>query len=91
MDVKVNLQIKDCLEFKMSFNRPNLYYEVRPKGSRFEQDMASMIKENWQGQCGIVYCLSKKKCEQVADGLKSNGVKAHHYHAGLEKEDRSSV
>ena len=82
LDVKKNLGIEDAQIFKSSFNRPNLYYEVRPK-IQVKKQLIRFIKEH-KGKSGIVYCLSRKKVEEIADFLKVNDIKAAPYHAGLD-------
>jgi superfamily II DNA helicase RecQ len=92
MDVITVLHMKNCLEFAMSFNRRNLFYEIRPKTRDIEEEMVQLINTRWPGQSGIIYCTSKKACEQVAGNLSANhGLSVRHYHAGLEKEDRMTV
>ena len=91
-DIKCNLKIQDCLQFAMSFNRPNLIYEVLHKSRNIEEDIKSMIQSKWKNQSGIIYCTSKKMCEQVADNLrKKYKLSIAHYHAGLDKEDRARI
>jgi ATP-dependent DNA helicase RecQ len=82
-DIQKNLKMVDSSLFKSSFNRANLYYEVRPKTKNVIRDLIKFIKEN-EGKSGIVYCLSRKKVEEVAETLQVNGVKALPYHAGLD-------
>jgi len=82
-DIQKNLKMVDSSLFKSSFNRANLYYEVRPKTKNVIRDLIKFIKEN-DGKSGIVYCLSRKKVEEVAETLQVNGVKALPYHAGLD-------
>ena len=92
LDIKVNLKMNSCLEFAMSFNRPNLIYEIRPKIKNFETEMVEMIKANWRGKSGIIYCTSKRACEQVSDTFRNKyGLACHYYHAGMEKEDRIKI
>jgi ATP-dependent DNA helicase RecQ len=86
MDIQKNLQMEDAQVFKSSFNRKNLYYEIRPKTGAKKQ-LIKYVKQN-QGKSGIVYCLSRKKVEEIADLLKVNGVRALPYHAGLESDIR---
>lgn len=81
-DIKQNLNIKGCLTLSQSFNRPNLSYEVRPKGNKVLNDIAEFIKTKHDGETGIVYCLSKRSCEETAGNLKKMGIEAMHYHAG---------
>jgi bloom syndrome protein len=90
-DVMANLGIRGCRKFSQSFNRPNLSYEVRIKGKGVVASIADLIKSRYPRKSGIVYCLARKTCEQVAEKLSSLGVKAHHYHAGMESSDRSEV
>ncbi|WP_445738018.1 RecQ family ATP-dependent DNA helicase [Mariniflexile sp.] len=88
-DIIKNLGISGATTFKASFNRPNLYYEVRPKTKNVDSDIIRFIKQN-QGKSGIVYCLSRKRVEELAQVLQVNGVKAVPYHAGLDAKTRSS-
>jgi len=89
-DIKKNLGIVDAQEFKSSFNRPNLYYEVRPKTNDINKQIIKFIKQN-AGKSGIVYCLSRKKVEELAADLCANDIKAAAYHAGLESTKRSET
>ena len=89
-DIKKNLGILDAKEFKSSFNRPNLYYEVRPKTIDVDKDIIKFIKQH-PGKSGIIYCLSRKKVEELAEILKANDIKAAAYHAGLESGLRSQT
>ena len=86
-DIQKNLAMADATLFKASFNRPNLYYEVRPKTKNVVKDIIKFIKTN-SGKSGIVYCLSRKKVEEVAKTLVVNGIKALPYHAGLDAPTR---
>jgi ATP-dependent DNA helicase RecQ len=86
-DIQKNLQMSDAKVFKSSFNRPNLYYEVRDK-SNPKRDIIKYIKEN-PGKSGIIYCLSRKKVEEIAELLNINGIKALPYHAGLDAAVRA--
>ena len=86
-DIIKNLKISDSKLFKSSFNRPNLYYEVRPKNDETEVDLIKFIKSN-QGESGIIYCLSRKNVEYLSQLLNMNGVKSLPYHAGLDKNVR---
>ncbi|KAI6877613.1 ATP-dependent DNA helicase, partial [Hortaea werneckii] len=85
VDVIHNLSMKNCEVFTRSFNRPNLFYEVRSKkGKQDVDEIAGLIKENHRGQTGIIYCLSRKDCENMAKALKKeHKIRAYHYHAGL--------
>ena len=86
-DILKNLGIPDAKVFKSSFNRPNLYYEVRDKIDA-EKDMVTFLREN-RGKSGIVYCLSRRKVEEMAEFLCINGIKALPYHAGLDAKVRA--
>ncbi|MCR5314002.1 MAG: DNA helicase RecQ [Bacteroidaceae bacterium] len=89
-DIKKNLGISDATEFKSSFNRPNLYYEVRPKTKDIDKEIIKYIKQN-TGKSGIIYCLSRKKVEELAGVLKANDIRAAAYHAGMDSSVRSST
>lgn len=89
-DIKKNLGITDAREFKSSFNRPNLYYEVRPKTKEVDKDIIKFIKQH-HGKSGIIYCLSRKKVEELAAILCANEIKAAPYHAGLDSSKRSQT
>ncbi|HTX87440.1 MAG TPA: DNA helicase RecQ [Bacteroidales bacterium] len=86
-DIQKNLNMLNAAIYKASFNRPNLYYEVRPKTKNVVKDVIKYIKGN-QGKSGIVYCLSRKKVEELAETLVVNGIKALPYHAGLDAQTR---
>jgi len=88
-DILKNLGMSDAKTFKASFNRPNLYYEIRPKTKNVEVDIIKFIKQN-TGKSGIIYCLSRKKVEELAQVLQVNGINAIPYHAGLEAKKRAS-
>jgi ATP-dependent DNA helicase RecQ len=89
-DIKKSLGIADATEFKSSFNRPNLYYEVRPKTKDVDKDIVKFIKQH-TGKSGIIYCLSRKKVEELAEVLCANDIKAAAYHAGLDSPKRSQT
>lgn len=89
-DIKKSLGIIDAAEFKSSFNRPNLYYEVRQKGKDIDRQIIMFIKQH-AGKSGIVYCLSRKKVEELAAVLQANDIKAAAYHAGLDSVTRSQT
>ena len=89
-DIKKNLGITDAKEFKSSFNRPNLYYEVRNKTNDVDKDIIRFIKQH-TGKSGIIYCLSRKKVEELAAILQANDIKAAAYHAGLDTVTRSQT
>jgi ATP-dependent DNA helicase RecQ len=86
-DIMKNLEIQDAKVFKSSFDRSNLYYEVRPKTKDVIKDIIKYIKSN-PGKSGIVYCLSRKKVEELAEVLVANGIRALPYHAGLDSQTR---
>ena len=89
-DIKKNLGIFDAVEFKSSFNRPNLYYEVRPKTKDVDKDIIKFIRQ--QSECsGIIYCLSRKKVEELAEVLRTNNIKAEAYHAGMDSATRTKT
>jgi len=87
-DILKNLGITDANTFKASFNRPNLYYEIRPKTKNVDGDIIRFIKQN-PGKTGIIYCLSRKRVEELAQTLQVNGISAVPYHAGLDAKTRS--
>ena len=89
-DIKKSLGIVEAKDFKSSFNRPNLYYEVRPKTKDVAKDIIRFIRQN-EGKSGIIYCLSRKKVEELAEVLKANNIRAAAYHAGLESQVRSET
>jgi ATP-dependent DNA helicase RecQ len=89
-DIKKNLGIVEADEFKSSFNRPNLYYEVRPKTKDIDKDIVRFIKQH-TGKSGIIYCLSRKKVEDLAEVLRANDIKAEAYHAGLDSTTRTQT
>ena len=89
-DIKKNLGIQDAPDFKSSFNRPNLYYEVRPKTKDVDKEIIKFIKSN-QGKSGIIYCLSRKKVEELAEILQANEILAKPYHAGMDSLLRSQT
>ncbi len=89
-DIKKSLGITDAKEFKSSFNRQNLYYEVRQKSKDIDTQIVKFIKQH-PGKSGIIYCLSRKKVEELAEVLKANDIKAAAYHAGLDSQTRSKT
>ena len=89
-DIKRSLGIDNAPEFKSSFNRPNLYYAVKPKTKEVDKEIVKFIKEH-QGKSGIIYCISRKKVEELAAVLKANDIKAAAYHAGLDSATRSQT
>jgi ATP-dependent DNA helicase RecQ len=88
-DIQKNLDMVDAVVLKSSFNRDNLFYEIRPKKEALKQIVRHCLQN--VGKSGIVYCLSRKKVEQIADTLRVNGVKALAYHAGMDSNQRSSI
>ena len=88
-DIQKNLGMTDANVFKASFNRPNLYYEVRPKTRNIDRDIIKFIKAR-PGKSGIVYCLSRRKVEELAELLQINDIKALPYHAGMDSATRSA-
>lgn len=92
MDIIQNLNIQACLKFSQSFNRPNLRYCVYKKSKSVELDIVSFISTYYHGKCGIIYCLSKKDCELMAEILQSkHRLSVSHYHAGMDARDRNEV
>ena len=89
-DIKKSLGIVDAKEFKSSFNRQNLYYEVRQKTKDIDKDIVKFIRQN-SGKSGIIYCLSRKKVEELAAVLQANNIKAAAYHAGFDSATRSKT
>ncbi len=89
-DIKKSLGIQKAKDFKSSFNRPNLYYEVRPKTKNIDKDIIKFIKSN-PGKSGIIYCLSRKKVEELAEILQANDIPAKAYHAGMDSAMRSQT
>ncbi|AMA49827.1 MULTISPECIES: DNA helicase RecQ [Flavobacterium] len=87
-DILKNLEMSDANVFKASFNRPNLFYEVRTKTKNVEADIIRFIKQH-KGKSGVIYCLSRKKVEDIAEVLKVNGISAVPYHAGLDAKTRA--
>ena len=87
MDIQKNLGMADATVFKSSFNRPNLYYELRPKNDP-DRDIIRFVKQN-PNKSGIIYCLSRKKVEELAELLVANGIKALPYHAGMDAQTRA--
>ena len=87
-DILKNIEMADANTFKASFNRPNLFYEVRTKTKNIESDIIRFIKQN-KGKSGIIYCLSRKKVESIAQVLQVNGISAVPYHAGLDAKTRA--
>ncbi|MDD6900244.1 MAG: ATP-dependent DNA helicase [bacterium] len=87
-DIMKNLNILDAIVFKSSFNRPNLYYEVRPKTENVDKEIIRFVK-SMGGKSGIIYCLSRKMVEELADILNVNDIKALPYHAGMDSAQRS--
>lgn len=93
VDIKHNLSMARCQVFSQSFNRPNLYYEVRPKGSNAKcvESIADLITSKYDGSSGIVYALSRKGTEELAEKLRGFGIAAEHYHAGIDPEEKAQT
>lgn len=91
IDIQHSLDMQNCKIFSQSFNRPNLYYEVRQKERNCVERIAELINENYYGQTGIVYTLSRKSTEQVSQKLNDHGIKSAHYHASMEWNEREKV
>ncbi|CAM1506893.1 Fc.00g065340.m01.CDS01 [Cosmosporella sp. VM-42] len=93
VDIRHNLGMPNCKTFSQSFNRPNLYYEVLPKTSNIKttESIASLIKSKYRNLSGIVYTISRKQAEDVADKLSGHGITARHYHAGMDPQDKVEV
>jgi bloom syndrome protein len=91
VDVKHNLGMTNCQVFSQSFNRPNLYYEVRKKGTGVIDSIAELINEKYRGKTGIIYTLSRKKTEQIAEKLRAHRIAAHHYHADMKPEKKHEI
>ncbi len=89
-DIKKNLGIPDATEFKSSFNRPNLYYEIRPKTKDVDKDITRFVLQN-KGKSGIIYCLSRRRVEELAEMLRANNIQARAYHAGMETAERAQT
>lgn len=87
-DILKNLEIPNANVFKASFNRPNLYYEVRPKTQNVQADIIKFVKQ-FKGKSGVIYCLSRKKVEEIAQLLQVNGISSVPYHAGLDAKTRA--
>ena len=87
-DILKNLDMANAVTFKASFNRPNLFYEVRTKTKNVESDIIRFIRQH-KGKSGVIYCLSRKKVEAIAEVLKVNGISAVPYHAGLDAKTRA--
>jgi ATP-dependent DNA helicase RecQ len=89
LDIQKNLGMLEANMYKSSFNRPNLYYDIRPKVN-VNKEIIKYVKQN-PGKSGIIYCLSRKKVEEIAEALKVNGIKAEPYHAGMDAKERGKV
>ena len=90
LDIKKNLGIAKAKEYKSSFNRQNLYYEIRPKTKEIDRDLITFIKQH-HGKSGIIYCLSRKKVDELAQVLQANDIRAAAYHAGMEAAARTET
>ncbi len=91
MDIISVLQIPKCEKFEQSFNRPNLSYEVRKKDKNIIESIVEFINQYYKNDCGILYCLSKRDCEETSAKLKEKGLLCDFYHAGLDSEDRKRI
>lgn len=87
-DIQKTLGMSEATVFKSSFNRPNLYYEVRPKNNNIDKELIKFVKSQ-AGKSGIIYCLSRKKVEEITESLQLNGISALAYHAGMDSNVRS--
>lgn len=89
-DVIDRLKMKGCNVLTQSFNRPNLFYEIRPKKRNIVADICSFIKDGRTKDTGVIYCLSRRKCEEVAQELRDTyGLRAKHYHAQMSPDDKA--
>lgn len=91
VDVIHNLKMDGCAIYSQSFNRPNLVYSVRPKGKGLVEEMRDIIQKDYPDKTGIIYCLAKAACEQVAEKLREFRINARHYHAGMTPPERIKV
>lgn len=93
VDIKHTLRMVSCQVFSQSFNRPNLYYEVQPKGSnsKANETIAALIRDKYENDTGIVYTLSRNQAEAVAEGLRDHGIAARHYHAKMDPPEKVRV
>ena len=91
-DIVDRLGIQGCVRLTQSFNRPNLFYEVRPKKRNVLSDISAFIKDGHIKDTGVIYCLSRKKCEEVAKELRdTHGLRAKHYHAQMSSTDKANT
>lgn len=91
-DIVTKLGISGCVELIQSFNRPNLHYEVRKKGKNVVADIATYIRAHHDKETGVIYCLSRNKCEEVAMQLRTDyKISARHYHAAMTTKDKSET
>lgn len=89
-DVVARLGLRSCVTLTQSFNRPNLHYQVRKKGKDVLADMSTFIKSHHYQECGVIYCLSRNKCEEVAKDLRQkHGLSAEHYHAQMTTPEKT--
>lgn len=91
LDIMAVLKMENCAKFEQSFNRPNLSYQVRQKDKGTDEDIVKFINEKYRNSCGILYCVSKKDCEETCGRLTKAGLKCAFYHAGLDQEDRKRI
>lgn len=90
-DVVARLGMRNPVMLKQSFNRPNLFYEVREKKGKIIVDIFTWIQQHHPGECGVIYCLSRKTCEEVAKELRGKGVNAKHYHAHMSPDEKKTT
>lgn len=89
-DIIKRLGMRDCVSLSQSFNRPNLNYEIRPKGRNVLGEIANYIKSHHPNESGVIYCLSRNSCEDLAKNLREkHDIKAKHYHAGMTPQDKA--
>ena len=88
-DIQKNLEIEDACVFKSSFNRPNLYYEIRPKTADVDRDLVRFVR-GMEGKSGIVYCMTRNEVEKIDQILRTNNISSLPYHAGMDKEERNA-
>lgn len=90
-DIVEKLQLRECASFTQSFNRPNLNYLILPKRGTVLDDIVKYIQQTHPNKTGIIYCLSRDKCERVATKLREKGLSAKHYHAKMDPSDKDRV
>lgn len=90
-DIMKRLKLRDCASFTQSFNRTNLNYIIFPKKRNLIEDIVKFINERHRNKTGVIYCLGRDKCESVAKQLRTKGLSAKHFHAGLEPSDKEKI